>query len=151
MIDRVRLLAPEWREDHLADMTHALIDLKAYVADYQHYQLDAINTEAYLFTARSRVSVRRHARLVDYHMHDGCSARVWAQLRVDEAVAGAVNLPQGTQLLTAVPGLSARFLENTQSYRDALSSAPEFFETLHDASLFAAHNTPVSYTHLDHQ
>ena len=146
MIDRVRLLAPEWREDHLADMTHALIDLKAYVADYQHYQLDAINTEAYLFTARSRVSVRRHARLVDYHMHDGCSARVWAQLRVDEAVAGAVNLPQGTQLLTAVPGLSARFLENTQSYRDALSSAPEFFETLHDASLFAAHNTLCFYT-----
>ncbi len=146
MVDRVRLLAPEWREDHLADMTQALIDLKAYVADYQHYQLDAINTEAYLFTARSRVSVRRHARLVDYHMHDGCSARVWAQLLIDDAVVGAVNLPQGTQLLTAVPGLPARFLENSQTYRDALSNAPEFFETLHAARLFAAHNTLCFYT-----
>lgn len=146
MVDRVRLLAPDWREDHLADMTQALIDLKAYVADYQHYQLDAINTEAYLFTARSRVSVRRHARLVDYRMHDGCSARVWAQLLVDEGVAGGVSLPGGTQLLTGVPGLPARFLATSQAYRDALAYAPEFFETLHDATLFAAHNTLCFYT-----
>ncbi|HEU5099890.1 MAG TPA: putative baseplate assembly protein [Roseiflexaceae bacterium] len=146
MVDRMRLLAPDWHEDHLADMTQALIDLKAYVADYQHYQLDAINTEAYLFTARSRVSVRRHARLVDYRMHDGCSARVWAQLLVDEGVAGGVSLPRGTQLLTGVPGLPARFLATSQAYRDALAYAPEFFETLHDATLFGTHNMLCFYT-----
>jgi len=146
MLDRMRLLAPDWREDHLADMAQALIDLKAYVADYQHYQLDAINSEAYLFTARSRVSVRRHARLVDYRMHDGCSARVWAQLLVDAGVAGGVSLPQGTQLLTGVPGLPPRLLATSQAYRDALAYAPEFFETLHDATLFAAHNTLCFYT-----
>ena len=38
-------------------------------------------TEAYLGTARRRVSVRRHARLVDYFMHDGCNARTWVQVR----------------------------------------------------------------------
>jgi Baseplate J-like protein len=146
MTDRMRLLAPNWREDHLADLTQALIDLKAYVADYQHYQLDAISTEAYLFTARSRVSVRRHARLVDYRMHDGCSARVWAQILVDDGVAGGVSLPRGTPLLTGVPGLPPRFPATSQAYRDALAYGPEFFETLHDAALFADHNRLCFYT-----
>jgi hypothetical protein len=146
MTDRMRLLAPNGREDHLADLTQALIDLKAYVADYQHYQLDAISTEAYLFTARSRVSVRRHARLVDYRMHDGCSARVWAQILVDDGVAGGVSLPRGTPLLTGVPGLPPRFPATSQAYRDALAYGPEFFETLHDAALFADHNRLCFYT-----
>lgn len=146
MLDRMRLLQPAWRENHLADLAQVLIDLKAYVADYQHYQLDALNTEAYLFTARRRVSVRRHARLVDYHMHDGCSARVWVQLLVDKLVAGPVSVQRGTQLFTAVPGLPGRFLATDQTYRDALAAAPECFETMHDATLFAAHNVMCFYT-----
>ena len=39
-------------------------------------------TEAYLATARRRISVRRHARLVDYRMHEGCNARAWVHARV---------------------------------------------------------------------
>ncbi len=31
----------------------------------------------------SRVSLRRHARLVDYRMHEGCNARAWVQVAVD--------------------------------------------------------------------
>jgi hypothetical protein len=52
-----------------------LIDLLAHTADQIGYQQDAVATEAYLGTARRRVSVRRHVRLVDYPMHDGCNAR----------------------------------------------------------------------------
>ena len=51
-----------------------LVELLAYVADELSYRQDAVATEAYLDTARSRVSLRRHARLVDYRMHDGCNA-----------------------------------------------------------------------------
>jgi hypothetical protein len=36
-----------------------------------------VATEAYLDTARQRISVRRHARLVDYQMHEGCNARAF--------------------------------------------------------------------------
>ncbi|MEO6193093.1 MAG: putative baseplate assembly protein, partial [Thermoanaerobaculia bacterium] len=36
-----------------------------------------VGTEAYLDTARRRTSVRRHVRLVDYPMHEGCNARAW--------------------------------------------------------------------------
>ena len=45
------------------------------------YRQDAIANEAYLGTARQRVSVRRHARLVDYALHEaatrapGCTSR----------------------------------------------------------------------------
>ena len=44
----------------------------------------------------TRVSVRRHARLVDYALHDGCNARAWVHVAGDVRPA----LPQGTQLLT---------------------------------------------------
>lgn len=146
MLNRMRTVAPHWREDHLADFMQAMIDLKAYVSDYQHYQLDAINTEAYLFTARSRISVRRHARLVDYYMHDGCSARVWTHVRIDPEVTEGVLLSVGTQLFTKVPGLSPTVEPNSQIYRAALETKPQVFETLHDVTLYSAHNEMCFYT-----
>ena len=48
----------------------ALVELLAYVADRLSYYQDAVATEAYLGTARRRVSVRRHARLLDYRLHE---------------------------------------------------------------------------------
>jgi hypothetical protein len=146
MLDRMRILVPDWREDHVADLMHALVDLKAQIADYQHYQLDAINTEAYLFTARSRISVRRHARLVDYRMHDGVSARIWVHFQVDPAVTAGVPLPAHTQVFTTVPGKPVTFEADTQTYREALEYGPQVFETMHDATLYSAHNFMCFYT-----
>ena len=65
MLDRMAVLTPQWRERHAADLGIALVELLAFVGDYLSYQQDAVGTEAYLGTARRRVSVRRHARLVD--------------------------------------------------------------------------------------
>ena len=63
--------------------------------------------EAYLETARRRVSVRRHARLVDYRMHDGASARAWVHAaRATGAGTGLVR--PGTQVLTRLTSRSAR-------------------------------------------
>jgi hypothetical protein len=56
------------------------VELLAYAGDYLSYYQDAVATEAYLGTARERISVRRHARLVDYRMHEGCNARTWLTL-----------------------------------------------------------------------
>ena len=69
-----------------------LAELIAYVGDRLSYQQDAVATEAYLETARSRVSLRRHALLVDYHVHDGCNARAWIQLNVSGNSGDAVFL-----------------------------------------------------------
>ncbi|HSW27204.1 MAG TPA: putative baseplate assembly protein [Burkholderiaceae bacterium] len=77
LLDRLALLLPGWKERHVPDIGMTLVELLAYAGDYLSYQQDAVATEAYLGTARLRVSVRRHARLVDYLLHEGCNARAW--------------------------------------------------------------------------
>src|SRR4030095_13936694 len=59
------------------DIGIALVEILAYAGDYLSYYQDAVGTEAYLDTARKRISVRRHTRLVDYFLHEGCNARAW--------------------------------------------------------------------------
>jgi hypothetical protein len=83
ILDRLALIMPEWTETHVPDVGIMLVELLAYVGDYLSYYQDAVATEAYIGTARQRISVRRHARLVDYLMHDGCNARAWLTLWTD--------------------------------------------------------------------
>ena len=77
ILDRLAILMPDWQERHAPDLGITLVELLAYVGDSLSYYQDAVATEAYLDTARRRISVRRHARLVDYIMHEGCNARAW--------------------------------------------------------------------------
>src|SRR5262249_1362127 len=113
MLDRLSMLAPDWRERSAADLGIALVELLAYVGDHLSYQQDAVATEAYLGTARRRVSARRHARLVDYAMSDGCNARAWVQIQVS-AKTDLKRLAQfgsktfTTKLLTRATGQPVR-------------------------------------------
>lgn len=83
ILDRLALVMPDWRERHVPDIGIAMVELLAYVGDHLSYYQDAVATEAYLDTARQRVSVRRHARLVDYVLHEGCNARTWVCVETD--------------------------------------------------------------------
>ncbi|MGR0319590.1 putative baseplate assembly protein [Agromyces sp. ZXT2-3] len=134
MLERMSLLAPGWTERSSADAGVALVELLAYAADELSYRQDAVATEAYLGTARSRVSLRRHARLVDYRMHDGANARVWARLHVAEN-ATAVELPAGTGLLTAVPGVPSRVEPGSREHEAALAGGAVVFATVEAARL----------------
>lgn len=80
ILDRLSLICPDWRERHAADLGIALVEVLAYTGDYLSYYQDAVATEAYLDTARRRPSVRRHARLVDYTLSEGCNARALVAL-----------------------------------------------------------------------
>lgn len=82
ILDRLALLMPDWRERHVPDIGIALVEVLAYVGDYLSYYQDAVGTEAYLDTARERISVRRHVRLVDYHLHEGCNARAFIHVKI---------------------------------------------------------------------
>jgi hypothetical protein len=82
ILDRLALLLPDWHETHIPDLGVTLVELLAYAGDYLSYYQDAVATEAYLDTARLRISVRRHARLVDYFIHEGCNARAWTCITV---------------------------------------------------------------------
>lgn len=143
LLDRMSLLIPDWRERNPADLGITLVELFAYIGDQLSYQQDAVATEAYLDTARKRISLRRHARLVDYFVDDGASARVWVQL---SAEADNVVVPSGTQIFTRLERIPARISPASQTLADALRQAPTAFETLHSVRLFAAHNALPFYT-----
>ena len=142
ILDRLALLQPDWQERSPADLGIALVELLAYAGDYLSYYQDAAATEAYLDTARQRVSVRRHARLLDYSMHEGCNARVWVHVTVN----ADLTLARGTQLLTREAGQPRRIPPDSTQYREALAQRPLVFETMHEANLFADHNEFEFYT-----
>src|SRR5690606_6561811 len=94
-----------------------LAEVLAYVGDQQHYQLDAVTTEAYLHTARRRTSLRRHALLVDYTLHEGSNARTWVHLDVS---GGPFALPAGIRFYTRVAGVPPRIVPDSPQERAAL-------------------------------
>ena len=144
MLDRLSLLVPGWTERSAADLGVMLVELLAYAADNLSYRQDAIANEAYLATARQRVSVRRHARLVDYVLHEGCNARALVHV---EVVGQAVALAEGT------PAADPRrrrcrpsIAPGSQELRDALAAGALVFETAHDAALDERLNRLSFYT-----
>jgi len=140
LLDLAPTLVPDWTERHAADLGMALVELMAYVGDHLSYYQDAIANEAYLDTARQRISVRRHAALIDYRMHDGVSARTFVHFAL---VAGQVGvLPKDTQVLTrihrplgnqGVPREGQRI--HPDCVGEALQAARAVFETIEDAPL----------------
>ncbi len=146
ILDRLTQLVPGWRERSAADLGVTLAELAAYVGDQLSYRQDAVATEAYLETARRRTSLRRHALLVDYHLHDGCNARVWLHLSVDEAAANVALSRSATRFYTRLPGVAPRLDPATPADEAALRAAPLIFEPLHDATLHGAHNTLKFHT-----
>ncbi len=91
MLDRLAVTLPEFTERHVPDFWITLVELLAYVGDDLSYYEDAVATEAYVQTARRRISVRRHARLLGYRLHSGCCARGWVCVSVSEPL----ELPLG--------------------------------------------------------
>ncbi len=136
ILDRLAVTMPAWRERNPADLGITLVELLAYAGDQLSYYQDAVATEAYLATARRRTSVRRHARLVDYTMHDGANARAWLVFETDadrgNAAAPAVRQHQ----MVVAP---------------ASETQPEtVFELLHDVvELRASRNAIAFYTWSD--
>jgi hypothetical protein len=143
MLDRLSLLTPGWTERSAADLGVTLVELLAYAADNLSYRQDAIANEAYLATARQRISVRRHARLVDYHLHEGCNARAYVHFDV---AGQAVPLAAGSTLLTRTPGLAAEVGAGSAGLRDAIAGGALVFETAHDATLDERLNALDFYT-----
>lgn len=119
MLDRMATTLPDWTERNPSDLVVTLVELLAYVADHLSYFQDAVATEAYLFSARSRISLRRHARLLGYTVSEGCSARAFLSFCVDRPVV----LPAGTAAEAEVP-----------------ITPPPVYLTMHDLQALPGHN-----------
>jgi len=148
ILDRLNQLLPGWGGSGTeADFGVVMAELIAYVGDYLSYQQDAVATEAYLKTARRRVSLRRHALLVDYHVHDGCNARAWIQLEVSGNPGEPVFLDgTATRFYTFAPGMPASLKVGANNEEAALLSGVQVFEPMHDAVLYPEHNQLGFYT-----
>ncbi len=148
ILDRMSLLMPKWQERNPADLGIALVELLAYVGDHLSYQQDSVSTEAYLNTARKRISVRRHARLVDYFISEGSNSRTWIQIQVNSNLiplnpGDPPIISKGNQFFSRIAGQSATLPNEPQ----ILDQAEIVFEAIHDKeSLFSAHNLIHFYT-----
>src|ERR1039458_5478099 len=108
----------------------ALVEELAYLGDSLSYYQDAVATEAYLTTARRRISDTRHAALLDYQVGQGSSARTWVRVNVN--TTAPFVLRAGTKLLshvTAAPVLAPEDLPGV------LESGSLIFETISDVTL----------------
>jgi hypothetical protein len=154
LLDLAGRLNPNFTERNPADLGIALVELLAYEGDQLSYFQDAVANEAYLETVRQRISARRHARLIDYRMHDGRNAWTWVHLQV----SAAASLAMGTKLLTRLlaplsgttgpPGL---VVEESRITADALEQDPalataDVFETTHPASFDPRNNEICVHT-----
>jgi hypothetical protein len=143
LLDRLNQLVPNWGGSAEADIGVALAEVIAYVGDYLSYQQDAVATEAYIETARSRISLRRHARLVDYFVHDGANSRAWVHLEVSMQVFMDRSI---TRFYTFAPGMPSSLAAGAGNEEAALVAGVVVFEPMQDAELYPEHNQMQLYT-----
>jgi len=143
MLDRLSVLLPDWTETHAADPGIALVEALAFAADRASYLQDAVNTEAYIGTARSRISLRRHARLVDYQVGEGSNARAWVCLA---ASTDNLVVPAGTRFFPLVPGLGASIDPDSYAASRLADSPGPVFESMEPVVLWTKHNKMEFYT-----
>ena len=128
MLDRMSVTVPSWSERNPADMGVMLVEALAQTADDLSYFQDSVATEAYLGTAIRRRSIRGHARLLDYRLDEGLSARAWVRIDPVDAGKDGANIPAGTRVETRAAGSPG-----------AGGEQPVAFETLHDRTIRANH------------
>ena len=99
---------PQWQDRLEADVGVMLAEVMSAVGDELAYYQDHVAREASLETASQRRSLRHHARLVDYSMHDGLGARAWLDVTV---AAGSHDLDAGTSVWAQSDGGTPIFFE----------------------------------------
>lgn len=134
MFDRLALTTPSWTERNPADLGVALVELFAHAGDRLSYFQDAVGTEAYLATARLRTSVRRHARLVDYALHEGCDARTWVYFHANAVKDLAARVRVSNMSRDGLTTLSP------EAFDAVAASGAVVFETMHPAHINPALN-----------
>lgn len=96
MIAALMQRVPDWQPSSEADLDQVLLDLFSAAADELSDYQDRVMNEAYLASARKRVSLARHARLMDYYIHQGNQSSTWLAVEValanpSEPQAGATR------------------------------------------------------------
>ncbi len=143
MMDRFAALSPDWRDSGPASPDVTIIEMLAHVADRIAYAQDSVATEAYLDTARMRISAKRHARMVDYPMRDGSNARAFVHIRMVTPGPGRPPLvgaiAPGARFVTAWPTLPPAG-PDARHAGEARQGGALVFEAVVPAALNSLHN-----------
>ncbi len=142
LLDRLAVVTPAWTERHAADLGIVLAEILAYAADHLSYAQDAVGTEAYLRTARSRISVRRLAWLLDYQIGEGCAARALVALTTQ---ADDLTVPAGTYFYPARPGLPVAAQSGDPAAALLAGTGPAFY-SLTDLAVATEQNAISFYS-----
>jgi predicted phage baseplate assembly protein len=152
LTDRLALIMPAWKETHEPDLGVAVVELLSWVGDELSYYQDAVATEAYLQTARLRISVRRHLTLIGYRLHDGCNARAWVTVAVSGS--GPVTLEPGdVAFVTTPPAAASGPVLPWSGLRAVAPGSYQVFEPVQPGAqaLYQAHNEMYFWTWGDGQ
>jgi baseplate J-like protein len=144
MLNRLAVTLPQWKDRSPADIGMAVVEALAAEADELSQYQDAVATEAYLSTSRRRTSLRRHARMLDYRMHEGANARAFVAIGVEAGVqnlAFAPTLPTGERVrVFSRMGKVAPVLDPAAAEPLIEERQPRVFEPMHALRLFRGHN-----------
>ncbi|TCO70108.1 baseplate J/gp47 family protein [Rhodovulum euryhalinum] len=106
---------PGWQPTSEADLDQVVIGLLAAAGDELADKQDRVAAEAFFPRARKRLSLARHARLMDYHIHQGNQATTWAAMEVSTDLELPASFACWTgRTLTAA---SQVFLNDTSAVR----------------------------------
>ncbi len=83
LINAMRERVPGWEPTSEVDLDQVILDLIAADGDFLSDFQDRVMQERYWGLARKRVSMARHARLMDYHIHQGNQASTDLVLTVE--------------------------------------------------------------------
>ncbi|WP_189465605.1 baseplate J/gp47 family protein [Litchfieldella qijiaojingensis] len=83
LINAMRERVPGWEPTSEVDLDQVILDLLAADGDFLSDFQDRVMQERYWGLARKRVSLARHARLMDYHIHQGNQASTDLVLEVE--------------------------------------------------------------------
>jgi hypothetical protein len=89
---------PQWAERSEADFGVMLMEVLSALADELSYLQDRVAAEAAIGTATQRVSLVRHARLVDYEPMPALAASTVVQFDVAPQAPGGARLPDVIQV-----------------------------------------------------
>lgn len=131
LLNAMRERVPGWEPTSEADLDQVIINLLAAKGDELADKQDRVANEAFFPRARQRVSLARHARLMDYHIHEGNQA---STLLAVEVTAPPVIGP-GFSVWTGQGGAEAGevFLHDVRD----LDGAPRpAFQTLNRLALY---------------
>jgi hypothetical protein len=95
---------PDWKDRLEADVGMMLAEVMSAMGDEFAYYQDRISREGYFESATQRRSLRRHARMVDYYLHDGKGGNTWLDFTVD-ASAPVHVISAGTPVWVLPPSV----------------------------------------------